>query len=139
MKKSNVINLFMYRIYLYLIIMICLFSCPNRSKNKNNKSDIPLSYGVIALDERGIKDPNIRVIDSHRITDINKMKKIIEEILEYDKSENEYNWNRSAKSMEREWLVHNICYFLGIETQRTSSVDFTNSEEDIYLFKLTKD
>lgn len=32
-------------------------------------------------------------------------------------------WKRSMKSLEREWAVHNALYSLGIEKERTRSVD----------------
>ena len=34
--------------------------------------------------------------------------------------------------MKNEWLIHNICYKLNIEQNRTSEVDLDNNEEEKY-------
>lgn len=33
-------------------------------------------------------------------------------------------WNRSVKSLRREWATHNLCYALGIKRSSTKDVDF---------------
>ena len=34
--------------------------------------------------------------------------------------------------MKNEWFIHNLCYYLGLETHRTSEVDLDNNDEENY-------
>ena len=34
--------------------------------------------------------------------------------------------------MENEWFIHNLCYYLNLETHRTSEVDLDNNAEENY-------
>ena len=63
------------------------------------------------------------------------MLEIIDIILEYDKNNPINNYNRSKDSLSLEWITHNFLYYLFIERDRTTDVDFENNEEDIYNIK----
>lgn len=111
---------------------------PKNVNADKTTGDIISKYDVTIVDGRDSKNPDIRVVDSYKINDIKTMKAIINEIIEYNKNNNEYNWKRSEESMLREWLIHNICYYLGIMTENSGSVDFNNSEENFYSLNLGK-
>ncbi len=139
-KRNKKTNLLLYKIYIYFLISCCLVSTPNNTRDKSNYEigDIISKYNVAIIDKRDSLNPDIRIVDSYKINDINTMKAIINEIIEYNKNSNKYNWNRSEKTMLREWLVHNLCYYLGIMPENTASVDFNNSEESFYSLNLSK-
>jgi hypothetical protein len=64
---------------------------------------------------RGLKititKKNIRIENSYQITNQDKMKEILEEILQRD---TDYKTNRNIKSLMREWNSHNRLYKLKI-------------------------
>ena len=64
---------------------------------------------------RGLKititKKNIRIENSYQITNQDKMKEILEEILQRD---TDYKTDRSIKSLMREWNSHNRLYKLKI-------------------------
>lgn len=84
------------------------------------------------LDDRSNHNPDIKIYNSHNITNIEDMLKILQIIKTYEE-EFPSKWNRSTKSMTIEWIIHNICYQLNIEQERTKTVDFDNKEETKYL------
>lgn len=87
---------------------------------------------ICILDDRCSTEPNMKIYNSYRITDKDVRNDILCVMLEYDKMMHSDNWNRSIESMRLEWLVHNVCYDLDIETDRTVDVDFTFDEEEKY-------
>lgn len=89
------------------------------------------SNSIYIYDKRNNNNPDIAIYNSYKINNIEDIKIILEILLEY---ENKYptNWYRTIKSMENEWLIHNICYKLNIEPNRTSEVDLDNNEEERY-------
>ena len=68
-----------------------------------------------------ITDNNIHIPNSYQITKKKQMKEILLQI----KSEHSkcHVFNRSIKSLCSEWKAHNRLYKLGIEPDRTKSVD----------------
>lgn len=94
----------------------------------------PSENDVLVIDLRK-KSKNIRILDSYKIIDVKDIFEIIDIILEYDKENPVQDYNRSRKSLINEWLVHNALYYLFIERDRTKSVDFQNTEENIYILK----
>ena len=105
---------------IYIIPITHANEIPNN--NENN---------IYVIDYRNSNNPVIAINNSYQIISIKEIKAIIEVLQEY---ENKYpsNWDRTTKSMFNEWLIHNICYYLNIERNRTKEVDFDNDEEIIY-------
>ncbi len=86
---------------------------------------------IYIFDSRYSIDPNVMIINSYKI----KSKKEIEEILcllDYFEKEYPSKWNRSFTSMKNEWIMHNICYELGYNTDSSISVDLNNEDEEKY-------
>ncbi len=83
---------------------------------------------IYIIDERGLRDSDLKICDSYKIVSIKEMKGIIDILCEY---ENNYpsNWNRSKESMLLEWVAHNLCYYLDIEAHRSGDVDLNNADE----------
>ena len=97
---------------------------------------------ILVIDQRYMDDPNIKIINSYKITDKDTRNDIICAICDYN---NEYpcDYYRSIPSMRLEWFFHNVSYNLNSEVDRTRDVDFEVSEENTYdnkvlskLFKL---
>lgn len=94
-------------------------------RNICNESD------VIVVDQSDFADPNMKILSSYKITDVENMKEILEIIKEYCASR-ETMWDRSIESMQNEWIVHNMCSFLSIKNSSTDDVDLNNGDEKFY-------
>lgn len=90
---------------------------------------------IIIIDQRHYKDPNIRILDSHKITNIEDMASIIEVIQEYN-IDYPSKWDRTTISLINEWEVHNLCSNLSILPGHTDDVDLNNKDEFLYNSKL---
>ena len=90
------------------------------------------SDNIYILDGRFLKDPNMKIINSYLITDVNDINNIIKIIEEYE-TRFPSRWDRTSKSMKNEWLVHNFCYYFNIETPRSGDVDLNNADENKFL------
>ena len=89
------------------------------------------SPDIYIIDDRNNKDPDMAICNSFKIKTYREMTSILRVILEYEK-EYPSKWDRTLESMEKEWLIHNLCYFLNIRTERTEEVDLNNKDEDKY-------
>ena len=87
---------------------------------------------IYIIDSRNGSNPDMAIYDSYKIKNIDDIITILEIILKYE-SDNPSNWERSIESMKNEWIIHNICYHLNIERDRTQKVDLDNDEEIKYL------
>ena len=45
-------------------------------------------------------------------------------------------WQRSIKSLKREWATHNLCYSLGIARSRTKDVDLNYPNKWEWLYNI---
>ena len=86
---------------------------------------------IYIVDERYEDDPSLSIYDSYRIKRISEIKDVLEVLMQYEK-EYPTEWDRSLSSLEKEWVAHNICYYLGYERNRTGHVDLDNNDEDRY-------
>ena len=86
---------------------------------------------IYIIDGRYDNDPVMSVCDSYQIRDIRQIRSILRVLVRY---EQEYPslWERTFNSMEREWLMHNICYYLNYESYHTEKVDLNNDNEANY-------
>lgn len=90
---------------------------------------------ITIIDHRLSDDPNYIVIDSYKVRNTVERLEVLKLLLEYN---NEYvsEWDRSLLSMDIEWLIHNICYELDYEVNKTKDVDLNNADENlIKLFR----
>lgn len=90
---------------------------------------------VVVVDQCNLKDPNMKIVSSYKITDKEEMKQILNVIKEYCNDKHS-NFERSLKSMQNEWIVHNICSNLSIKRDHTDDVDLNNSDEKLYNSKI---
>ena len=86
---------------------------------------------ILILDQRNLKNPNIRIYNSYLIDDVAIMDYVIDYLLEYEKN-NPSNWNRTKVSMRREWLFHNMAYKVNVDRERTQHLDLDNADETKY-------
>ena len=89
---------------------------------------------ILVLDRRYGNDPDIKICNSYKITNKSKQLEILKTICEY---ENKYpsDWNRTISSMQLEWNIHNVLYYLDYKRYHTTDVDFNNNDEKIYKIK----
>ena len=66
-----------------------------------------------------VRKNGINLLDSYRIS-----KKDFSEVLEEKRGLYPQNpvWNRSIKSLKREWALHNFLYLLGVARKKTKHV-----------------
>lgn len=86
---------------------------------------------ILVLDQRGRKDPNMKVFNSRLIFDKNIRNEVLEVLCEYERC-HPSDWDRSIESMRVEWLMHNLSYFFNYERNRTADVDLNNADEKYY-------
>jgi hypothetical protein len=84
---------------------------------------------ILILDQRYLKNPNIRIYNSYLIDDVSVINYVLDYILEYEKN-NPSNWNRTKVSMRREWLLHNMAYKVNYNRGRTKDLDLDNEDEE---------
>lgn len=101
-------------------------------KRLENKVD---SNSILIVDQRGAKDPNMKIKSSHEITDKDEMEEILEVVQIYNETYPS-DWDRSTEAMMNEWEVHNICSDLSIFPSHTDEVDFNNGDELLYSPKI---
>ena len=91
-------------------------------------------YDVLVLDNRDLKDPDMRIYDSYKITNASIREEIIEGLLLYEEVYPS-NWERTKDSSMREWTAHNLMYQLGYKVHRTMDVDLNNADELTYSLR----
>lgn len=89
------------------------------------------SNDIVCVDGREQSDANMKIMSSYKITNRQDMEEILR-VLERYEYENPSKWNRTIPAMKNEWVVHNACYFLGLQTDRTDDVDLNNEDESLY-------
>lgn len=87
---------------------------------------------ICIIDSRRGINPNYKICDSYKITDEQVMYDVIGVIMEYDILHPSM-WSRSLDGLQIEWLVHNICYEMGILPERSDSVDL--DMRDYFIFE----
>lgn len=86
---------------------------------------------IYVVDGRDNKNPNMRICNSYEIRSINRMNKILEILLNYER-EYPTDWDRTKDAMLREWITHNVLYDFSFQTNRTKEVDLDNNDEKVY-------
>ena len=104
----------------------------------NKIKSIISNEDVLVEDLRYLSDnPDMKIIDSYNIRDLNIQKEILNILCEYEKCYPS-KWERSLDSMENEWFIHNLCYDVGVLKGNSKDVDLDNKDEGIYSFELKK-
>lgn len=86
---------------------------------------------ICIIDGRCNKNPNMKIIDSYRITSTEDMFNILAVLQEYEKIY-PTRWNRSLEGLQIEWVAHNISFQYGIFPVRSGSVDLDNLDGFLY-------
>lgn len=86
---------------------------------------------ILILDQRYLKNPNVRIYDSYKIDDFYIIDYVLNYLLEYEKN-NPSNWDRTIKSMRNEWYLHNLAYKFNYDKKRTKHLDLDNNDEEKY-------
>lgn len=94
-------------------------------------------FDLLVVDERESSDPNMKIVDSHKIISIIDMIEVLNILKKYEE-ENPTNWDRSIVSMRNEWIYHNMSYYLSYETGSSKDVDLNNGDEYKYEKKLIR-
>jgi hypothetical protein len=94
-------------------------------------------YDFKVLDDRSSNDPDLKVYDSYKTINPVSIAEVVDALLSY---EDQYpsDWNRSKHSLFNEWISHNIMFYFGYKTHRTTDVDLNNGDEEVYKIKLLK-
>jgi hypothetical protein len=104
-------------------------------KDKNYSTAL---NGVMLLDLRDTNidsdtqehDPDIRIINSYKITNVVEQNQILDILDEYiENTPSTYPWIRTRNSLLVEWDVHNDVYMRGFAREKTRHVDFNNLDE----------
>lgn len=90
---------------------------------------------ILIVDERTRDDPNMKIINSHKIRSKKEMASIAEVMHEYNE-DYPSDWERSTESIINEWEVHNICSDMSFMPSHTDDVDLNNADEPIYRSKI---
>ena len=85
---------------------------------------------LLVIDDRDAPDPSFRIVDSCRVTRPGQRREILRAVLAYDAaSPVDPPWRRTLRSMEKEWLIHNLAFRLGAFSGSARDVDLNNAEE----------
>lgn len=87
--------------------------------------------GVFVVDQRNDDEPNVKIINSYKITNKKKMREVLMLIKRYDE-ENPSKWSRTINSMVNEWWAHNICYDSNYYACHSKDVDLNNGDEEVF-------
>lgn len=90
-----------------------------------------LENDILIIDYRGNIDPDMQVLDSYKMWNIDTINEVLEIMQFYEESDPSM-WNRSLSSMRNEWEMHNYSYIFNHDKDRTRDVDLNNDDEEKY-------
>lgn len=107
--------------------------------NKNifivdDRDSFCLDDNIYVIDSRYDDDPNMIVYNSYKIKSLEEIKEILKILKEYER-QYPSKWERSILSMEYEWIVHNLAYYLNISPESSKDVDLNNADEGVLIPK----
>lgn len=91
-------------------------------------SDNILNDAIYIVDSRNETDPDMRIINSYKISKLSEIRDILKVLNNYE-SVYPSNWNRTINSMEYEWFLHNLAYYLNFDNVHSADVDLNNNDE----------
>ena len=74
------------------------------------------------------------VYNSYKIKSLDEIKELLKILKEYER-QYPSKWKRSILSMEYEWIVHNLSYYLNIYPDSSKDVDLNNADEGVLIPK----
>ena len=92
---------------------------------------------ILIIDLRRISDPNMQVLSSYKIKNIDIINEVLEIMLYYE-STDPTEWDRTLSSMRNEWEMHNYSYFFRYDEDRTRDVDLNNADEEKYRSEIMR-
>ena len=100
----------------------------------DDKDDVYNDNNIYVIDSRYDNDPNMIVYNSYKIKSLEEIKEILKILKEYER-QNPSAWERSILSMEYEWIIHNLAYYLNIYPESSKDVDLNNTDEGVLFPK----
>ena len=87
--------------------------------------------GEIAVyDDRFTGNPSFRILGSYRVRKNRVKREVISALFTYNAAvPSDPAWQRTARSLEHEWLAHNFAYRVGFLKSRAKDVDLDNHAE----------
>ena len=86
---------------------------------------------VLVLDERDKLDPNMKILSSFKVKREKERQEVLHVLELYEESDPS-EWSRSFSSMDLEWHIHNLFYYIGYKLDSTTDVDLNNDDESAY-------
>ena len=85
---------------------------------------------VVVYDKRSAENPNMKILNSYRITNTNHQNEIAQLMLDYnDNNPVDPAWSRTLDSLVNEWKIHNTAYRFWYKRGQTADCDFDNADE----------
>lgn len=100
----------------------------------DDRDSVCLDDNIYVIDSRYDDDPNMIVHNSYKIKSLEEIKELLKILKEYEK-QYPSKWKRSILSMEYEWIVHNLAYYLNIFPGSSKDVDLNNTDEGVLIPK----
>lgn len=85
----------------------------------------------VVIDYRGRTDPDMQIRCSYRADNPDIRKCVLDILLKYEEN-HPSDWDRTYKSMNSEWYMHNMAYRAGYNIERSKHVDLNNKDEIKY-------
>ncbi len=91
--------------------------------------DVP-EGDVLVIDDRNPSNPSFQIKDSFRIRNGKRREEILNALIRYDREHpSATRWNRTIRSLKKEWLAHNFAYRLHFFRSSAKDVDLDNRDE----------
>ena len=100
----------------------------------DDRDSFCLDDNIYVIDSRYDDDPNMIVYNSYKIKSIEEIKELLKILKEYER-QYPSKWERSVLSMEYEFIVHNLAYYLNIFPESSKDVDLNNADEGVLIPK----
>ena len=100
----------------------------------DDRDSVCCDDNIYVIDSRYDDDPNMIVYNSYKIKSLEEIKEILKILKEYER-QYPSKWERSILSMEYEWIVHNLAYYLNIYPENSKDVDLNNTDEGVLIPK----
>lgn len=100
----------------------------------DDRDSVCCDDNIYVIDSRYDDDPNMIVYNSYKIKSLEEIKEILKILKEYER-QYPSKWERSILSMEYEWIVHNLAYYLNIYPKNSKDVDLNNTDEGVLIPK----
>ena len=98
-------------------------------EDKAGAENIP-QEDILAIDDRNPSNPSFQVLNSYLVRNGARREEILSALIRYDREHpSAVRWNRTLRSLKKEWLAHNIAYDLHFFRSSARHVDLDNRDE----------